>query len=207
MLAALLTSIYSFRIVFLVFFGEARQQVERHPSILMQLPLVVLAILSLGAGFLDIPDLLGNVPLFSSFMSTALPPMPAIQAQPGVEVALLVAASLVSLAGIFAAYLLFLHSPGFTAELVRTPWGAAIHRFWRVGWGFDWVYDTLLVHPLVWAVHAGRNDFVDLVYLGAAWLTRAAHQLLSWTQTGQLRWYAAILVGGAVFLIGIGAFP
>ena len=205
-LAALLTSIYSFRIVFLVFFGEARQRVERRPGALMELPLMVLAVLSIAAGFLDMPGVLGNVPLFSSFMSTALPATPAAQARPGVEVSLLVAASLVSLAGIFLAYLLFLHRPDLTAELVRTPWGATLHRFWRVGWGFDWVYDTLLVRPLVRIAHADRDDFVDLIYRGAAWLTRAAYQLLSWTQTGKVRWYVAVLAGGAAFLIGIGAF-
>ena len=71
----LLTSLYIFRVIFLVFFGEAKARVLKRPGYKIQIPLVVLAVLSLVGGFVNLPPKLGNVPLFTRLLETALPPV------------------------------------------------------------------------------------------------------------------------------------
>ena len=64
---ALLTSMYTFRMVTLTFFGPLGKKVSRVPGWRMSLPLVVLAVLSIIAGFVDVPRILGGVPVLSGF--------------------------------------------------------------------------------------------------------------------------------------------
>ena len=54
-LGALITGIYSFRLVFVVFFGQQSRAVEKGLGWSMALPLVLLAILALFGGLLQIP--------------------------------------------------------------------------------------------------------------------------------------------------------
>jgi NADH-quinone oxidoreductase subunit L len=72
-IGALLTGLYIFRLIFLVFFGDLRSAPNRRPGLAMSIPLVVLAGLSLAVGFLEIPHTLGDVPLFSRYLAYSLP--------------------------------------------------------------------------------------------------------------------------------------
>ena len=73
MLGALLTATYTYRLIFLVFFGEAKTHVGHGPGLRMTLPLVVLSFLSVVAGFINLPPGLGSMPIFSRFLETAVP--------------------------------------------------------------------------------------------------------------------------------------
>src|SRR5579864_2806735 len=53
-IGVLLTSIYTFRLIFLVFFGEAKTHVAKKPGWAMQTPCVILAILSIIGGYVKI---------------------------------------------------------------------------------------------------------------------------------------------------------
>jgi NADH-quinone oxidoreductase subunit L len=119
------------------------------------------------------------------------------------ELALQIAAAVASLGGIFLAYLLFLRSPRVVESLSRTSWGAALHHFWLAGWGFDWLYDRLLVRPFVWLARADKDDVADLIYDGIAALSRTLNRILSGTETGKVRWYAAGIAAGAIITIAI----
>jgi NADH-quinone oxidoreductase subunit L len=203
---ALLTAIYTFRMVFLTFFGPPKAQVSRKPGLSMQIPLVVLAVLSVVGGFVQLPGPWGDVPLFSGFLQSALSVASAVSGEGSPELALQFIAAAVSLLGIYLAYLLFLRHPQSTENLVRTPWGAALHRYWFAGWGFDWLYDRCIVQPYVWIACADANDVIDGIYDGIAWLTQIGYHDLSRTQTGQVRRYAMGIAIGAVIIIAIVVF-
>ena len=70
---ALMTSFYMFRLIYLTFFGKPRMshEVEHHihesPKS-MTVPLVILAICSLGAGYLGLPHSLGGSDRFGKFL-------------------------------------------------------------------------------------------------------------------------------------------
>ncbi len=66
MAGALLTSLYTFRLIFRVFFGPVGTPVTKRPGYAMKIPLLVLAFLSVVGGYLKEP-LLG-------FLHSALPP-------------------------------------------------------------------------------------------------------------------------------------
>ncbi len=202
-IGAFLTSLYTFRMVFLTFFGEAKQQVSRVPTAVIGIPLVVLAAGSLLGGFIELPKTTNGGSAFLAFLQTALPAVSALPARVGSELLLQIVAGTVSIAGIVVAYLVFLWRPQFAASAAQTSMGKTLHRFWFVGWGFDWLYDLLFVHPYMRLAQADKDDVVDLIYRFVAWVSRLFYRALSSTQTGQVRWYAAGVAVGAVIIVAI----
>jgi NADH-quinone oxidoreductase subunit L len=200
---ALLTSIYTFRMVFVTFFGASKMEVSWRPGVRTILPLVTLALFSIMGGFVELPETLGNLPLFSNFMQPVFNEAGAGHATEGGEALSQIIASIVSLAGIFIAYLFFLRRPQDAERLARSPAGSSLQRFWFSGWGFDRLYDTLLVRPFVWIARINKDDFIDSGYIGISRFNRAVHSVLSFTQTGNIRWYAMGIAIGAVVFLGI----
>jgi NADH-quinone oxidoreductase subunit L len=200
---AFLTSLYTFRMVFIAFFGVPKSEVTRRPGLRMKIPLVVLAVFAVVAGFIQLPSSLGDLKLFTGFMHNALPPVAKYAVPAGIEPVLLAVAGLVSIAGVFAAYVFFMRLPGYVERSVKTAAGTLLHRFWFSGWGFDWIYQTFLITPFVWASRINRADFIDLVYSGIAWYSRLFHTALSRSQAGKIRWYAVGIVLGAVVFIAL----
>ncbi len=200
---ALLTSVYAFRMVFLACFGKENTRLERHSGILIRIPLIVLAIFSLIIGFIELPHSLGNLHIFSAFLNTSLPPLRPAEADSSTQTALQVLAAIASVGGILISYLLFLRYRGYSENLATTGLAAVLHRFWFSGWGFDRLYQTVLVDPFRRITRINRDDFVDSFYDITAALTYALHKLLSFTQTGNLRQYAAGIALGAIVVVGI----
>lgn len=203
---AFITSIYTFRMVFIIFFGEAKAAVSRRPGIAMKIPLVVLGVLSIAGGFIELPRTLGNLPMFSDFISTVLPPIKTAHKVLVGEVFVQIVSAVISLAGVYVAYLLFQRSPHFIEKITTIPEVEALHRFWFSGWSFDWLYDRVFVRPFLWMARTNRDDFIDLIYGGVAWYSRFFHRGLSLTQSGKVRWYAMGITLGAVITIGLVVF-
>ena len=199
---AFLTALYSFRLVFNVFFGQAKTEVGSRPGLMMKGPLIVLAAGSLVAGFLEVPRVLGDVSLFSEFTRSVLPSLETTTSVT-TESVLQIMTMLAALLGIAVAYVLFLRRPGLVTAVTGTAWGSALSRFWVEGWGFDRLYDTWFVRPFLWVAQANKDDLIDHVYSGLAWLIRQFFAVLHRTQTGQVRWYAAILAAGSVVIVAL----
>lgn len=202
---AFLTSIYTFRMFFLTFSGNAASRVSRKPGITMTIPLITLAVLSLAGGFIDLPETLGNLPLLTNFLYTALPPLKS-HADFHTESNLQFIASLTALLGIIFAYRYFLHSPQHTGrreKIMQNPIAYAVHCFLFKGWNFDLLYDAFIVRPFLWTARINKNDFIDFIYSGTALVCRASNSVLSFTQSGKVRWYAMGIAVGIVILIGI----
>ena len=70
---ALITSLYTFRMIFLTFFGELKIQPKHKPGLLMTIPFIVLASLSLLGGFIELPENLGPLHLFSTLLHPIFP--------------------------------------------------------------------------------------------------------------------------------------
>ena len=96
--------------------------------------------------------------------------------------------------------------PGWSARLMASRAGGALHRFWLAGWGFDALYDRLFVRPFVRAAEFNRRDFADSIFTGVAEANVRLHRALSRTETGVLRWYAMGIVLGAIITILIAVF-
>ncbi len=192
-LGVLLTSLYIFRLIFLVFFGEARTEVTKRPGIAMVLPVVVLSAFSIGAGWM---------PGFFPFLEPTLPPMTELtggvlnEASSGVTVAG------AFVLGLLLAYVFFLRRREYPAAITATSLGRALHDWWYADWGFDWFYDRVFVRPVLWFAQINRHDAIDSIYDGLASAAASSWRLLSETESGLVRWYAAgIAAGSVVYLV------
>jgi NADH-quinone oxidoreductase subunit L len=196
MLGALLTSLYTYRLIFLVFYGPQRTQVSRKPGAAMKVAFVILCGLSLLGGYVDTPPDFGGVPALSNFLNSALPPLKEVHIGPITELITALSASLVFTLGFGFAYFLYGRKP------LEQPEQGFLENLWLSGWGFDRLYHQLFVRPVAWLVRVNASDRVDYAFTGIAELTRAGHRLLKRTQTGSLRWYASgLAIGSALFLV------
>ncbi len=199
----LLTAIYTFRPVFVAFFGDVQIEPAGQTGYRIAIPLVMLSVLALTAGFVELPPYMGNVPSFTNLMHTALPASPtAVSARSSLEPALSAITSVTVLLGLGVAYVAFRRRPAFVQALIQSHSGVALQHFWETDWGMDWLYDRTVVRPFVWLAQINRTDVIDAFYGGLARLAETAYGLLSSSQTGQVRWYAAgIAAGSAIILI------
>lgn len=191
----LLTALYTFRLIFLVFFGSPRTEVTHRPGFRVKLPVIVLAILSVAAGLIKTPLL--------RYLDTALPALRETHTRILSEALSSLAAALAFAAGVALAWLFVLRNPQWSAALTGNPLGRGLHAFWLADWGFDWFYDRVFVRPLIWVAMIDRRDAVDSVFTGIARLNQMAWAGLSRSETGRLRPYAATIGVGAAILLAI----
>lgn len=205
-IGAIITAVYSFRMVFLTFFGTPKSPVNPRSGRLTHIPLIVLAVLSVVSGFIELPHWLGNVRWFSDFLDTTLPPLRLEAAETPAELTSTAIVALGTILGIYFAYTVFCSKPSYADVLTASATGRALHRVLLSGCGFDLIYDAFIVRPFVRIAHMNRDDVVDLLFDALAGLMKVFHEVLSWTQTGRLRGYAMGIVVGAVLTIAIMVF-
>jgi NADH-quinone oxidoreductase subunit L len=193
LVGALLTSLYTVRLIVGTFHGSMKSEKARtaEPGRGLQhgVPLVVLAVLSTFLGAWITPPLSG-----------VLPTSPGEGIEAGHTVLELLAAA-VALGGVGLAAWLFLFRPDLVRAKVASGWGALFWQLWHHAWGFDALFDRLLVRPYRNTVHWLRNDLIDgLVNLLAA-SVRLVNAGLTRTQTGRLRHYATAMTLGATLVL------
>jgi NADH-quinone oxidoreductase subunit L len=76
-----------------------------------------------------------------------------------------------------------------------------LHHLWHSGWGFDALYKTLFVLPFVSIATLNKNDVIDKFYEGIVSFAESIHRVLSWFQSGILRWYIMGVVAGAILIL------
>ncbi|TAJ51841.1 MAG: NADH-quinone oxidoreductase subunit L [Nevskiaceae bacterium] len=207
---AFLTAVYSFRLIFITFFGPERWRSqpavhghEEHGAhhglgpkdnphgahtLDHHIPLAVLLVFAVIGGYIHLP--LGSV----------LPEAAIPEGEHGPDwVAHL--PLVVSLLGIFVSWFLFLKRPDIPAALKNGALTKYVGQFWKSAFGFDWLYDRLFVRPFVWAATINKNDIVDWFIALIPLSLTGANGLLALTQNGKLRWYALVAGAGACALI------
>ncbi|MEX2129983.1 MAG: NADH-quinone oxidoreductase subunit L, partial [Pseudohongiellaceae bacterium] len=137
-IGAFFTAVYSFRLVFIVFFGNSTHPVKEYGGLNMSLPLVVLAAGALFAGYF-------HIPVDSVFARGS-------EVHEEHHVSLLVhgVMILVPVIGVAVAYFSFLRHSIPVARWAESGPGALLHRFWFSGWGMDWLYQRLIVNPFLY---------------------------------------------------------
>ncbi len=229
-LTSLMTAFYMFRLVFLAFHGTRRESAHHAESAhghhghggdhgphlhdappAMAIPLIVLAIGSVLAGYLGVPAALGGSNLFEHFLepSVAVPALDAAHtaaenADHGVELMLMVVSSLLALLGIGIAAFLYLKRPSLPDALAARFAGA--YRFLtNKGW-IDELYDVVLVQPIkglsehgLWKADA---RVIDGAVNGTGTIVQGAGTVLRAMQTGSMRAYAVTVLLGVVLIVG-----
>jgi NADH-quinone oxidoreductase subunit L len=190
LVGAFMTSIYTFRLIFIVFHGEEKTHAHALHGVTYWLPLAILLVLSTGVGALIHPPLEGI-----------------FQAGEHGEEALKHRVEWVSggvaVFGILLASFLFLGESKLVKSIAASPMGSTLKRLWFVCWGFDWLYDLVFVKPFLFMTRLLRKDPVDKTFNLIPAGIQQMHHALSATQTGSLRWYAATIAAGLVVLLAI----
>ena len=201
LLTAGLTAFYSFRLVFVTFWGKSH--VDPHhaghvhePSTTMTAPLMVLAVLSIVAGYLGIPAFLE--PVFHGEGAAG-------HHEGNAALGIMAVATLMGLSGIAAAYYLYVLNPTLPDRLAK-QWRAAyelsLHK-----WYIDEAYDRSLVRPTLSAAQ-GMWKHVDVAIIDGA--VNGVARAIAWggwlirlTQSGQTQHYALGMTLGAVVILTV----
>ena len=202
LLTAFLTAFYSFRLVFVAFWGPSRvdphvaRQVHE-PSPTMTMPLIVLAALAIVTGYLGIPG----------FLSPVLPgPMSLPPAHEGAaSFAIMVLATVMGLGGIVLAYVFYVLKPALPSILAQqwsSLYAGSLHK-----WYVDELYEAWFVRPTIEAA----NDlwqWIDMRVIDAA-VNGVAGSINLWSralrliQSGEVQHYALAMALGAVVILGV----
>ncbi len=217
LVTALLTAFYTFRMVFLAFYGPQRVPEGVHPhesGKWMLVPLVILSIGAIGAGYVNI-EATGRsfhhflAPVFEHTFAAA---SPAHAAAHGVaatahagfwtEYGLMIISGGLAIVGILAAYILYMRQD-WLPGLIR----ASAPRSYRTLWNkyyFDEVYDAGVVEPARQTAHVcvGLDDYLidGLLWLVTA-IVRGIGLLLRPFQSGMLQGYALSMVAGIAIIV------
>jgi NADH-quinone oxidoreductase subunit L len=235
-LTALLTATYMFRLVFLTFHGERRQDEsashgpassshghgsgshlhDAPPA--MALALIVLAIGSVAAGWIGIPHALGGHNELHTWLQPAFeaPRAPAAaeggvaeveggEASTSLELTLMAVSTIIALAGIWFARLLWIARPRIAANAAREY--PALHRLLLNKYYVDEMYDAAIVQPIRMVSQEGLWRGFDVKVIdgavnGAGVIVESSATLLRRLQTGSVRTYAGSIFVGVVVILG-----
>ena len=186
---AFLTALYTFRMIFIAFHGEAGTQAHAGRGVAHHLPLIVLAVLSTFVGAWIHPPLADVLPGHEG------------GGHGWVKLTVEILSSVVAIVGLGAAAALFLGNRETARHLRETPRGAALWRLWHEAWGFDRLYDRAFVRPYLMLTRVHRRDWINSIINTVPALALALNGALSSTQTGRLRWYALTVLAGATALL------
>jgi len=201
LLGAFLTCIYTVRLILGTFHGDCGSDNARNAEPgrnlwTHHLPLGVLAVLSTFVGAILYPHL-----------GSLFPAAPGASAETG-EGLIPVLASGTVIAGLAMAGWLFLARGRWLRQQVSGGLGAALWSLWHRAWGFDALYDRLLVRPWQFVVRILRHDLVNMAINLLALLARLLNAGLVRAQTGRTRSYAtAMILGATVILLALAMGP
>ena len=187
LLGALLTAIYSFRLVFIVFFGEAKTEPDKKAGLRMSGPLALLCVLAFFGGLILLP-------LESVFPAAGEHHVSHLIE--GISIS-------VPLIGVLIAWLIYHQKKISITPFKQSGFGKALTGFWHRGWDMDALYNLFLVRPYVSISHALRNEWLDSIYHGIVVLCQQLNRWLSNTQSGKMRWYATSMAFGMILLLTI----
>jgi NADH-quinone oxidoreductase subunit L len=189
LVGAFLTSIYTFRMIFIVFHGEEKIHAHAGKGITHHLPLIVLMVLSTFIGALITPPLAGVLPQ-NEFGE-------------GGKVMLEITSGVVAIVGILIAAALWLGKRQLVTSIANSAPGRFFGTWWFAAWGFDWLYDKVFVKPYLGIAWLLKRDPLNSLMNLPALLSRVGNKGLVVSENGYLRWYVASMSVGAVVVLAL----
>ncbi|MFA7638601.1 MAG: NADH-quinone oxidoreductase subunit L [Parvibaculum sp.] len=209
-IAALLTSFYSWRLIFMTFHGKSRASNETlshvHESpLVMLVPLVILAVGAIGAGMVFAPLFIGDA--YEAFWLEAIyrgAENHIMHEFHNVPAWVPYLPTLMMVIGFATSWLFYIARPDIPGQLARTH--EPIYKFLLNKWYIDELYDFLFVRPAFWIGRIfwkqGDGRIIDGfgpdgVSARVLDITRGAVRL----QSGYLYHYAFAMLLGIVGLV------
>jgi NADH-quinone oxidoreductase subunit L len=212
-IGALMTAFYSFRLIYLTFFGTSRMdhEVEHHvhesPKI-MTVPLMILAFFSIFIGLIGIPGaLISHANLFGEFLAPVFPAAHHGDAESRMlEIGLMIFSVMVALIGIRIAYALYVKTPAIPdqiADKFKGLYNLLLNKY-KVDEVYNYIFVDGLVHKLAKVLHGvGDVKIVDGAVNGVARLIGRTSEQGRKLQAGYVQEYAFTMGLGLVVLMGL----
>jgi len=211
LLAAILTSFYMFRLIWLTFAGEPRfdeHKVHVHESpATMTAPLSILAVLSLVGGWFAAPAFWGGKDYFAEFLSPVFSGEEVAGGDSAHQLEWILSgvAVLAAAAGLAVAWRMY-------SKSVRRGPSTGLHKLLYNKYYVDEIYQAAIVGPLVWL---SRNILWKLVDAGIidGTVNGVAHgaagigDVVRHAQSGNTRSYAVWVIFGALVIFAIVFWP
>ena len=192
---AFLTSIYTFRLIWVVFFGKENTPYHAIKGITFWGPLAILAVLStfVGAAL--------KAPVESILNAAKIPAFVIPEAlEHGMHSAEWTAVG-IALVGLVIGVVLFAFAYSAVKGFAKTSLGAGLANICRNALGFDALYEIVFVKPYLLIAKILGRDPIDRLWLVLPALVKGGHSFTSSRQTGSLRDYASSMALGIFVLL------
>ncbi len=190
LLGAGLTSIYTFRLIWIVFHGQENGHSEPIKGVSYWLPLLVLLVLSTAVGALIHPPLAGVLPDFKALVQFE-------HDEHFIEFISIATA----LGGLAIGALLFTGKRTLVTKFNNTGIGAGLGYWMYNAFGFDKLFDIVFTKSFLAIARLLQSDPIDRFWSVVPAIVRGGNAVATKGQTGSLRGYAAATAFGAVVLI------
>ncbi len=214
-MGAIMTAFYMTRLMALTFWGNSRIPEGTHPHEspwTMLFPLVVLALLSIGGGWVGIPHLLGNylpghpanlLEVWLEPLIKVLPPKEVGHSLEKLEGGLMLLSILFVLISASVAFYLYIKSPETPKKIAHSL--GRLHQAVYNKYFVDEVYFGWFINPLI---RLSRNlwysidvNFIDKITYVVSDLVKGGGQLVRSFQNGNLQQYAMYIGLGIVVTV------
>jgi len=205
---AFFTPFYSFRMIFLTFYGKFRgtHHEEHHlhesPSV-MTIPLIILAAGAVGVGWVGVPSVLGGGAHFAEFLKPVVghPEFHGTHAQ---EFAIMGLSTTIALTGLVIAGIFYLVKTGIPVRLARNF--SVIYRILFNKYYVDELYHYALIKPTLWVANSFIGAITDAKIIegivnGVPRTIGRFAESLRKVQTGLAQHYAIIMAAGIMIII------
>jgi len=175
-----LTAFYMFRQLFMTFYGKCRadhhtqEHLHESPQV-MTLPLVILAIGAVFAGFIGLPGVLGGSQ-FAQWLEPVIHAHEEAHASQALEWGLMAVSVSVASFGAFIAYLMY-RREALSPEIFANLAGGFLYRLFDHNWYFDEIYQVIFVNGTLSLARLGSlfdQYIIDGIVDGSAALVRFA---------------------------------
>ena len=216
LITAGMTSFYMFRLFFKTFFGKDRFAAHDHhvheSPLVMTVPLMILAVLSIAGGWVGIPLAMHGTNEIDRFLETVFGSGSSVIETASIqslELELAATSILMATIGLVVAYIFYYRRPGVTAAIEkRFP---ALYRLVLNKFYVDEFYSAVIVKPLLAFSRFALGGVVDTGIVNgsaaaAGATTRGLSKLTRNMQSGNIRSYAGWLALGAAAVILVMVF-
>jgi NADH-quinone oxidoreductase subunit L len=211
---AFMTAFYSFRLIYLTFYGKSRvdHEVEHHihesPKV-MTVPLMVLAFFSVVIGWIGMPGaIIPHANLFGDYLAPLFPHAEHAAGAEShwLELGLMVFSVAVAVAGIRLAYSLYVQNtaaPDRIADKFKGTYNLLLNKY-KVDEIYNYIFVDGLVHKVAKVLYTiGDVKIVDGAVNGIARLIGSTSESGRKIQTGYVQQYAFSMGLGLVLLAGL----
>ncbi|KJR43944.1 proton-translocating NADH-quinone oxidoreductase, chain L [Candidatus Magnetoovum chiemensis] len=204
-ITALVTAFYSFRIIFVAFYGEFRGSKEQehhlHESPYnMTIPLWILAVGSIGAGYVNIPIIYEG---FTDFMAPVLG-HPHGHSSHFEELMIMLISIIAGGSGIYFAYYMYVQNYELAEKFslkFKTLYTILYNKYY-----IDEIYNIVIVKPAIWGTNLVINKIADRGLIEG--IVNGVPALIGWfsgnlrkIQTGNVFHYSLVMAVGIFILI------